>query len=74
MNAPLDPSLLKFGIGQPVPRKEDPVLLRGEGRFTDGETARVSVPPERPGARRDRARVVPVICRPPRRRLPVERV
>jgi carbon-monoxide dehydrogenase large subunit len=35
MNAPLDPSLLKFGIGQPVPRKEDPVLLRGEGRFTD---------------------------------------
>jgi carbon-monoxide dehydrogenase large subunit len=35
MNAPLDPSQLKFGIGQPVPRKEDPVLLRGEGRFTD---------------------------------------
>ena len=26
---------LKFGIGQPVPRKEDPTLLRGEGRYTD---------------------------------------
>jgi carbon-monoxide dehydrogenase large subunit len=25
----------KFGIGQPVPRTEDPVLLRGEGRYTD---------------------------------------
>lgn len=25
----------RFGIGQPVPRTEDPVLLRGEGRFTD---------------------------------------
>jgi hypothetical protein len=35
MNAPIDPSQLKFGIGQPVSRKEDPVLLRGEGRFTD---------------------------------------
>ncbi len=30
-----DPSLLKFGIGQPVPRQEDPVLLRGQGRYTD---------------------------------------
>ena len=28
-------SLLKYGIGQPVPRTEDPVLLRGEGRYTD---------------------------------------
>ena len=28
-------SLQKFGIGQPVPRKEDPKLLRGEGRYTD---------------------------------------
>ncbi|HEX4261293.1 MAG TPA: xanthine dehydrogenase family protein molybdopterin-binding subunit [Acetobacteraceae bacterium] len=35
MDAFADPSLLKFGIGQPVPRKEDPVLLRGEGRYTD---------------------------------------
>ncbi len=25
----------RFGIGQPVSRKEDPVLLRGEGRYTD---------------------------------------
>jgi aerobic carbon-monoxide dehydrogenase large subunit len=38
MNAPFDPSSLnseKFAIGQPVSRKEDPVLLRGEGRYTD---------------------------------------
>ncbi len=28
-------SLTKFGIGQPVTRKEDPTLLRGEGRYTD---------------------------------------
>ncbi|GGK44356.1 xanthine dehydrogenase family protein molybdopterin-binding subunit [Salinarimonas ramus] len=25
----------KFGMGQPVPRTEDPTLLRGEGRYTD---------------------------------------
>ncbi|MDQ4061645.1 MAG: xanthine dehydrogenase family protein molybdopterin-binding subunit [Pseudomonadota bacterium] len=25
----------KFGIGQPVPRSEDPRLVRGEGRYTD---------------------------------------
>jgi carbon-monoxide dehydrogenase large subunit len=30
-----DPSRLKFGIGQPVPRNEDPVLLQGRGRYTD---------------------------------------
>ena len=24
-----------FAIGQPVPRSEDPVLLRGAGRYTD---------------------------------------
>ena len=35
MDALADPSLLKFGIGQPVPRQEDPTLLRGEGRYTD---------------------------------------
>src|SRR5258708_2164528 len=38
MNAPLaadDLNLMKFGIGQPVPRQEDPTLLRGEGRYTD---------------------------------------
>jgi len=26
---------LKFGIGQPVPRQEDPTLLQGHGRYTD---------------------------------------
>ena len=26
---------MKFGVGQPVSRKEDPVLLRGQGRYTD---------------------------------------
>ena len=25
----------KFGVGQSVPRKEDPALVRGEGRYTD---------------------------------------
>jgi carbon-monoxide dehydrogenase large subunit len=38
MNAPVDTQSLaftKFGIGQPVSRKEDPMLLRGEGRYTD---------------------------------------
>jgi carbon-monoxide dehydrogenase large subunit len=30
-----DWSLQKFGIGQPVPRTEDPTLVRGEGRYTD---------------------------------------
>jgi len=38
MNAPFDPLMLaaeKFAVGQPVSRKEDPVLLRGEGRYTD---------------------------------------
>jgi carbon-monoxide dehydrogenase large subunit len=38
MNVPFDPAMLfseKFAVGQPVSRKEDPVLLRGEGRYTD---------------------------------------
>jgi aerobic carbon-monoxide dehydrogenase large subunit len=35
MNAPNDLSLMKFGVGQPVPRTEDPVLLTGKGRYTD---------------------------------------
>ncbi len=30
-----DPTMLKFGIGQPVPRQEDPTLLQGRGRYTD---------------------------------------
>lgn len=28
-------ALMKFGVGQPVSRKEDPILLRGQGRYTD---------------------------------------
>jgi len=28
-------SLSKFGVGQPVPRAEDPTLLRGQGCYTD---------------------------------------
>jgi aerobic carbon-monoxide dehydrogenase large subunit len=38
MNVPFDPGLLsagQFAVGQPVSRKEDPTLLRGEGRYTD---------------------------------------
>lgn len=38
MSAPLDANdlnLMKFGIGQPVTRQEDPILLRGEGCYTD---------------------------------------
>jgi len=31
----LTPTSLRFGIGQSVPREEDPKLLRGEGRYTD---------------------------------------
>src|SRR5262249_54561204 len=33
-----DPTRLKFGIGQPVPRNEDPALLQGRGRYTDDLT------------------------------------
>ncbi|HEX2216267.1 MAG TPA: xanthine dehydrogenase family protein molybdopterin-binding subunit, partial [Xanthobacteraceae bacterium] len=33
-----DLSLDKFGVGQPVLRSEDPVLVRGEGRYTDDLT------------------------------------
>jgi len=35
MNVALNPDTQKFAIGQPVSRKEDPVLLRGEGSYTD---------------------------------------
>jgi carbon-monoxide dehydrogenase large subunit len=34
-NDPNDFALMKFGIGQPVPRTEDPTLVRGEGCYTD---------------------------------------
>jgi carbon-monoxide dehydrogenase large subunit len=32
-----DLALMKFGVGQPVSRKEDPTLLRGEGSYTDDQ-------------------------------------
>jgi carbon-monoxide dehydrogenase large subunit len=38
MNTPIpgdELALMKFGIGQPVPRVEDPKLVRGHGRYTD---------------------------------------
>src|SRR5215210_8041562 len=35
MQNPNEPSAGRYGIGQPVRRTEDPVLLRGEGRYTD---------------------------------------
>lgn len=35
MTATVDPTRLKFGVGQPVRRVEDAALLRGEGRYTD---------------------------------------
>ncbi len=38
MNAPLvadNLDLMKFGVGQPVTRQEDPTLLQGQGRYTD---------------------------------------
>src|SRR6266550_7310555 len=34
-NDPQSLALMKFGIGQPVPRSEDPMLVRGEGSYTD---------------------------------------
>lgn len=33
----LDPNLGRFAIGQPVPRSEDPILLRGQGTYSDDE-------------------------------------
>ena len=38
MNAPVAADTfdsMKFAVGQPVPRQEDPTLLRGQGRYTD---------------------------------------
>ena len=37
-DASTDWATAKFGIGQPVPRTEDPTLLRGQGRYTDDIT------------------------------------
>ena len=34
-NDPQNFALMKFGIGQPVRRTEDPMLVRGEGCYTD---------------------------------------
>jgi len=33
--SPDDLAELQFGVGQSVPRNEDPILVRGEGRYTD---------------------------------------
>jgi aerobic carbon-monoxide dehydrogenase large subunit len=33
--SPNDLSAMQFGVGQSVPRNEDPILVRGEGRYTD---------------------------------------
>ncbi len=35
MDAISDISPERFAVGQPVPRSEDPMLLRGQGRYTD---------------------------------------
>jgi carbon-monoxide dehydrogenase large subunit len=35
MQTPNEPAPDRYGVGQPVQRTEDPVLLRGEGRYTD---------------------------------------
>src|SRR6478736_6539943 len=35
MRNPNEPAPDRYGVGQPVQRTEDPVLLRGEGRYTD---------------------------------------
>src|SRR5919109_171934 len=38
MNLQNDPhalAVMKFGVGQPVPRSEDPILVRGQGSYTD---------------------------------------
>lgn len=35
MTSAIDPTRMKFGVGQPVRRVEDVALLRGEGRYAD---------------------------------------
>jgi len=37
-DATTDWATAKFGVGQPVPRTEDPTLLRGQGRYSDDIT------------------------------------
>ena len=37
MNAITPPQMEKFAIGQPVSRKEDPMLLRGDGSYSDDQ-------------------------------------
>lgn len=37
MTSAIDPTRMKFGVGQPVRRVEDVALLRGEGRYADDE-------------------------------------
>ena len=37
MTVDFKPEFEKFGIGQPVSRKEDPVLLRGDGSYSDDQ-------------------------------------
>ena len=47
MNAPIaadNAHLLKFGIGQPVPRQEDPTLLKGQGHYSDDVQLRPTWP------------------------------
>jgi carbon-monoxide dehydrogenase large subunit len=34
-HSPSDLAFQKFAIGQPVPRKEDPTLVQGQGRYSD---------------------------------------
>jgi carbon-monoxide dehydrogenase large subunit len=37
MDFDADIATMKFGVGQPVPRKEDPSLLQGRGSYTDDQ-------------------------------------
>jgi carbon-monoxide dehydrogenase large subunit len=37
MDVSVDLTTMKFGVGQPVPRKEDPTLLQGQGSYTDDQ-------------------------------------
>jgi carbon-monoxide dehydrogenase large subunit len=37
MDVSVDLATMKFGVGQPVTRKEDPTLLQGQGSYTDDQ-------------------------------------